>query len=168
MRGATIAAVKENKADFGVAWDGDFDRCFLFDENGGFIEGYYIVGLLAAAMLKLNPGAKVIHDPRLVWNTIEMVREAGGVPVMSKTGHAFIKERMRAENAIYGGEMSAHRVGRCRTTLRQQRIGDAVRERSVRLMLDTDEFKRQMGRQTIDHHPGAAIARIGDDFQWFE
>jgi phosphomannomutase len=108
MRGATIDAVKKHQADFGVAWDGDFDRCFLFDENGGFIEGYYIVGLLAEAMLRKNPGAKIIHDPRLTWNTIDMVRAAGGTPVLSKTGHAFMKERMRAENAIYGGEMSAH------------------------------------------------------------
>jgi phosphomannomutase len=108
MRGATIDAVREHKADFGVAWDGDFDRCFLFDEHGGFIEGYYIVGLLAEAMLKLNPGAKIIHDPRLTWNTIDVVQSNGGTPVLSKTGHAFMKERMRAENAVYGGEMSAH------------------------------------------------------------
>jgi phosphomannomutase len=107
-RAATIDAVKRHQADFGVAWDGDFDRCFLFDENGGFIEGYYIVGLLAEAILRKNPGAKVIHDPRLTWNTVDMVKAAGGVPVMSKTGHAFIKERMRKENAVYGGEMSAH------------------------------------------------------------
>jgi phosphomannomutase/phosphomannomutase/phosphoglucomutase len=108
MRSATIEAVKKNQADFGVAWDGDFDRCFLFDEHGGFIEGYYIVGLLAEAMLRKNPGAKIIHDPRLTWNTIDMVKAAGGVPIQSKTGHAFMKERMRAENAVYGGEMSAH------------------------------------------------------------
>lgn len=108
MRQDTVDAVRAHGADFGVAWDGDFDRCFLFDEHGGFIEGYYIVGLLAEAMLKREPGAKVIHDPRLTWNTVEMVRAAGGVPVQSKTGHAFIKERMRAENAVYGGEMSAH------------------------------------------------------------
>lgn len=108
MRGATIEAVKQHKADFGVAWDGDFDRCFLFDENGGFIEGYYIVGLLAEAMLKKHPGAKIIHDPRLTWNTIDVARSMGGIPVLSKTGHAFMKERMRAENAVYGGEMSAH------------------------------------------------------------
>lgn len=108
MRGATIEAVKKHQADFGVAWDGDFDRCFLFDENGGFIEGYYIVGLLAEAMLKKNPGARIIHDPRLTWNTIDVVRSMGGTPVLSKTGHAFMKERMRAENAVYGGEMSAH------------------------------------------------------------
>ena len=94
-------------ADFGIAWDGDYDRCFLFDEHGGFIEGYYIVGLLAEAFLHHHPGEKIIHDPRLTWNTIDVVRAAGGVPILSKTGHAFIKERMRLENAIYGGEMSA-------------------------------------------------------------
>lgn len=108
MRAPTADAVKAHGADFGVAWDGDFDRCFLFDENGGFIEGYYIVGLLAEALLKKEPGGKIIHDPRLTWNTVDVVESAGGVPVMSKTGHAFIKERMRKENAIYGGEMSAH------------------------------------------------------------
>jgi len=92
----------------GIAWDGDFDRCFLFDERGEFIEGYYIVGLLAEAFLKKHPGEKIIHDPRLTWNTIDVVRRSGGQPIQSKTGHAFIKERMRLENAIYGGEMSAH------------------------------------------------------------
>jgi len=107
-RSATAEAVRGHGADFGIAWDGDFDRCFLFDAQGEFIEGYYIVGLLAAQMLHRWPGAKIIHDPRLTWNTIEMVREAGGIPVESKTGHAFIKERMRAEDAVYGGEMSAH------------------------------------------------------------
>ena len=104
----TADAVKAHGADMGIAFDGDFDRCFLFDEHGGFIEGYYIVGLLADAFLQKQPGAKIIHDPRLSWNTIDVVNSAGGVPVMSKTGHAFIKERMRAEDAIYGGEMSAH------------------------------------------------------------
>ncbi len=107
-RSATADAVRAHNADFGVAWDGDFDRCFLFDEQGRFIEGYYIVGLLAEAMLRREPGAKIIHDPRLTWNTIDIVNGAGGVCVQSKTGHAFIKERMRKENAIYGGEMSAH------------------------------------------------------------
>lgn len=104
----TANAVKEHKADMGIAFDGDFDRCFLFDENGDFIEGYYIVGLLAEAFLQKEPGAKIIHDPRLVWNTVDIVEKAGGTPIMSKTGHAFIKERMRKEDAIYGGEMSAH------------------------------------------------------------
>lgn len=107
-RAATADAVRAHGADFGVAWDGDFDRCFFFDADGNFIEGYYLVGLLAAQLLEKQPGAKVIHDPRLIWNTVEMVQQAGGVPVMSKTGHAFIKERMRMEDAIYGGEMSAH------------------------------------------------------------
>lgn len=107
-RHATIEAIKKHQADFGIAWDGDFDRCFLFDENARFIEGYYIVGLLAEAFLHKMPGEKIIHDPRLTWNTIDQVTEAGGVPIQSKTGHAFIKERMRLENAVYGGEMSAH------------------------------------------------------------
>lgn len=107
-RADTSNAVLAHNANMGIAWDGDFDRCFLFDENGGFIEGYYIVGLLAEAFLHKQPGAKIIHDPRLTWNTIDMVQANGGVPIQSKTGHAFIKERMRAEDAVYGGEMSAH------------------------------------------------------------
>ena len=107
-RAATSEAVLDHGADLGIAWDGDFDRCFLFDEKGRFIEGYYIVGLLAQAFLLDHPGEKIIHDPRLCWNTIDVVENAGGFPVQNKTGHAFIKERMRAENAIYGGEMSAH------------------------------------------------------------
>jgi phosphomannomutase len=104
----SIDAVLANKADAGVAFDGDFDRCFLFDENGGFIEGYYVVGLLSQAFLQKNKGAKIIYDPRLIWNTEELVKEAGGEAVMSKSGHSFIKEKMRAVDAIYGGEMSAH------------------------------------------------------------
>ena len=107
-REATAKAVRESGADAGVAWDGDFDRCFMFDEQGNFIEGYYMVGFLAKAFLQKNPREKIIYDPRLTWNTEELVRENGGVPIMSKSGHAFIKEKMRAENAIYGGEMSAH------------------------------------------------------------
>jgi len=107
-RAATAQAVRESGADIGIAWDGDFDRCFFFDAEGRFIEGYYLVGLLAAQLLAKNSGGRIIHDPRLTWNTIEMVHEAGGVPVLGKTGHAFIKERMRTEDAVYGGEMSAH------------------------------------------------------------
>lgn len=107
-RASTADAVRQHKADLGIAWDGDFDRCFFFDHTGEFIEGYYVVGFLAAQLLEKHPGAKIIHDPRLTWNTIKMVSEAGGIAVQSKTGHAFIKERMRAEDAIYGGEMSAH------------------------------------------------------------
>ncbi len=107
-RGVTRDAVLAHGADLGVAWDGDYDRCFLFDETGRFIEGYYIVGLLAEVFLRKHPGSKIIHDPRLVWNTIDIVTSLGGIPVQSKSGHAFIKERMREEDAIYGGEMSAH------------------------------------------------------------
>ena len=107
-RASTIDAVIEHQADLGIAWDGDFDRCFLVDEKGQFIEGYYIVGLLAEAFLLKNPGSKIVHDPRLTWNTIEVVSRNGGEAIQSKTGHAFIKERMRLEDAVYGGEMSAH------------------------------------------------------------
>ena len=107
-RDSTIAAIKEQGADLGIAWDGDFDRCFVFDETGRFIEGYYIVGLLAEAFIIQNPGAKIVHDPRLTWNTIDIVNKMSGIAVQSKTGHAFIKERMRLEDAVYGGEMSAH------------------------------------------------------------
>lgn len=107
-RAATATAVREHGADLGIAWDGDFDRCFLFDEQGTFLEGYYIVGLLADYFLRRFPGAKIVHDPRLTWNTIDIVAASGGQAVQSKTGHAFIKERMRLEDAVYGGEMSAH------------------------------------------------------------
>ena len=107
-RQPTIDAVLQNQADLGVAWDGDFDRCFFFDEKGNFIEGYYIVGLLAKSILKKNPGEKIVHDPRLIWNTVDVVEKAGGTPVVSQSGHAFIKQKMRKINSIYGGEMSAH------------------------------------------------------------
>jgi phosphomannomutase len=107
-RRAAIAAVRAHRADLGIAWDGDFDRCFFFDETGDFVEGYYVVGLLAEAFLKRQGPARIVHDPRLVWNTIDIVESLGGEAVQSKTGHAFIKERMRLEDAVYGGEMSAH------------------------------------------------------------
>lgn len=107
-RELTARAVVETEADLGLAWDGDFDRCFFFDERGRFIEGYYVVGLLGEAFARKFPGAGIIHDPRLTWNTVEAVTRAGGRPILSKTGHAFIKERMRLEDAVYGGEMSAH------------------------------------------------------------
>ena len=107
-RQVTIDAVIQHGADLGIAWDGDFDRCFFFDESGRFIEGYYIVGLLAASFLQKNRGASVVHDPRLTWNTIEIAQAAGGTAIQCKTGHAFIKECMRREDAVYGGEMSAH------------------------------------------------------------
>ena len=107
-RKPTADAVRAHGADFGIAWDGDFDRCFLFDEHGSFIEGYYIVGLLASILLRGQPGGRVVHDPRLTWNTIDIVEASGGAAVLSKSGHAFIKQRMREVDGVYGGEMSAH------------------------------------------------------------
>lgn len=107
-REAAIAAVREHGADLGIGWDGDFDRCFFFDERGDFVEGYYVVGLLAEAFLQQHGASRIVHDPRLTWNTVDIVESLGGEAVQSKTGHAFIKERMRLENAVYGGEMSAH------------------------------------------------------------
>ena len=107
----TSSAVIKYKADMGIAWDGDFDRCFLFDETGRYIEGYYIVGLLAEAFLRKKPENdkfSIVHDPRLTWNTISIIEKNGGTPILCKTGHAYIKERMRAEDAVYGGEMSGH------------------------------------------------------------
>jgi phosphomannomutase len=103
-----IEAVRRERADLGIAWDGDYDRCFFFDEEGTFIEGYYIVGLLASVFLKRNPGARIVHDPRLTWNTLDIVTSAGGEAVLCKSGHAFIKAKMREVDAVYGGEMSAH------------------------------------------------------------
>ena len=107
-RDSTSNAVLEHQADMGIAWDGDFDRCFLFDEKGQFIEGYYIVGLLAQAFLLKQAGEKIVHDPRLVWNTFDVVAQYQGEAIQSKSGHAFIKDVMREHNAVYGGEMSAH------------------------------------------------------------
>ncbi len=107
-RAETVALMHRESFDFGVAWDGDYDRCFFFDEHGDFIEGYYIVGLLAQSILKDDPNQTIIYDPRLTWNTLDLVEKLGGRAVICKSGHAFIKEKMRAEDATYGGEMSAH------------------------------------------------------------
>jgi len=107
-RAPTVAAIRACGADLGLAWDGDFDRCFFFDETGAFIEGYYIVGLLASVLLRGEPGGRVVHDPRLTWNTVDIVKRCGGTPVLSKSGHAFIKQVMREVDGVYGGEMSAH------------------------------------------------------------
>ena len=107
-RAATAQAVVENQADFGVAWDGDFDRCFLFDAKGRFIDSYYLVGFLAEIFLKKEPGGRIIYDPRLGWNTEEEVKTLGGKPIASRGGHAFMKETLRKVNAIYGGEASGH------------------------------------------------------------
>ena len=107
-RAATADAVRASGADLGLAWDGDYDRCFFFDEAGRFIEGYYLVGLLAETFLEQEPGARIVHDPRLIWNTLDIVRRHGGTAVLCKSGHAFIKQKMREADAVYGGEMSAH------------------------------------------------------------
>ena len=107
-RKVTIERLLAERADLGVAWDGDYDRCFLFDELGQFIEGYYIVGLLAQTFLARQPGQSIVHDPRLTWNTLDLVAQGGGKAVQSKSGHAFIKQKMREVDAVYGGEMSAH------------------------------------------------------------
>jgi phosphomannomutase len=107
-RAVTAERVRSSGADVGLAWDGDYDRCFFFDEDGTFIEGYYLVGLLAETFLKREPGARIVHDPRLTWNTLDIVRRYGGTPVLCKSGHAFIKQKMREVDAAYGGEMSAH------------------------------------------------------------
>lgn len=107
-RTSTAEAIIRSGADLGLAWDGDFDRCFFFDHNGRFIEGYYLVGLLAHGFLTKAPGSRIVHDPRLTWNTLDIVRRAGGVAVLSRSGHAFIKQKMREVDGIYGGEMSAH------------------------------------------------------------
>ena len=107
-RAATAEAVRRSGADVGLAWDGDYDRCFFFDEQGRFIEGYYLVGLLAEVFLARERGGRIVHDPRLTWNTVDLVRRAGGEPVLCKSGHAFIKQKLREVDAVYGGEMSAH------------------------------------------------------------
>jgi phosphomannomutase len=177
-RAATRNAVIEHSADMGIAWDGDFDRCFLFDENGDFIEGYYIVGLLADNFLSKIEGskaeAKIIHDPRLTWNTIDITEQAGGQAIQSKTGHAFIKERMRSEDAIYGGEMSAHHYFRdffyCDSgmipwlliaelvCLRKQPLSSLVKER-IAAYPSSGEINNKIA------DPKAAIARVFSFYQ---
>lgn len=158
-REATSKAVVAAQAHMGLAWDGDFDRCFFYDAEGQFIEGYYLVGLLAQAMLRHHPGGKIVHDPRVYWNTQDMVLAAGGVPIMGKTGHAFMKERMRAEDAVYGGEMSAHHYFRdfayCDSGMlpwllvagllcdRGQSLGEMVAER-MRLFPCSGEINRRV------------------------
>ena len=172
-RGATADAVRAHGADLGLAWDGDFDRCFFFDETGAFIEGYYLVGLLGTALLKDHPGGKIIHDPRLVWNTVDMVNAAGGTPVLNKTGHAFIKERMRQEDAVYGGEMSAHHYFRdfsyCDSGMlpwllviqemsrNGRSLSDMVKERQA-LYPASGEINRRL------QDPTAALARVENSF----
>ncbi len=172
-RATTSEAVRQHGAAVGIAWDGDFDRCFLFDERGAFVEGYYIVGLLASAVLERHPGARIVHDPRLTWNTIETVTALGGVPVQSKSGHAFIKEVMRREDAAYGGEMSAHHFFRefsyCDSGMvpwlmvleimsrTGRTLGDLVGER-VRRYPASGEINRRLD------DPDAAIRRVREAY----
>ncbi len=173
-RSATSEAVIAHNADMGIAWDGDFDRCFLFDEQGQFIEGYYIVGLLAENFLAKSPGESIIHDPRLTWNTVDIVEASNGKPIQSKTGHAFIKERMRLENAIYGGEMSAHHYFRdffyCDSgmipwllvaeliCLRNKPLSDLVKER-IGLYPSSGEINNRL------EDPKSAIERVFEHYQ---
>lgn len=172
-REMTSRAVREHGADLGLAWDGDFDRCFFFDQAGNFVESYYLIGLLAQALLARRPGGKIIHDPRLTWNTIEVVRDAGGIPVLSKTGHAFIKERLRREEALYGGEMSGHHYFRdfayCDSGMipwllvveimsrQEQPLAELIAERQ-RLYPVSGEINRQVA------DPDRVLARVEDTF----
>ncbi len=149
-RQPTVDAIKEHGADLGVAWDGDYDRCFFFDENGEFIEGYYIVGLLAKSILKTNPGEKIVHDPRLTWNTLDVVKEAGGEAVVSVSGHAFIKEKMREINSIYGGEMSAHHYFRDNAYSDSGMIPFLL---IMQLMSDEDKPLSELVGQMISNYP---------------
>ena len=173
-RQPTIDAVVANNADLGIAWDGDFDRCFFFDSAGRFIEGYYVVGLLAEAFLLKQPGSKIVHDPRLTWNTIEVAQRYNGKAIMSKTGHAFIKECMRHEDAIYGGEMSAHHYFKdfayCDSGMIPWLLITALMcQRNVSLASLVDEcmlaFPCSGEINTKLEDPEAAIAQIESTFQ---
>lgn len=107
-RKVTGQRVIKEGADLGIAFDGDFDRCFFFDEKGNYVDSYYLIGILAERFLKMFPGEKIVYDPRVIWNSIDLIEKAGGVPVQNKSGHAFMKDGMRKHHAPYGGEMSAH------------------------------------------------------------
>jgi phosphomannomutase len=160
-RQPTIDAIKEHGADLGVAWDGDYDRCFFFDEKGNFIEGYYIVGLLAKSILKKTPNEKIVHDPRLVWNTVDVVKEFNGEPVESKSGHAFIKQKMREVNAIYGGEMSAHHYFRDNYYSDSGMIPFLL---ILQLMADEEKPFSQLVEEMVEAYPcsGEINSRIDD------
>jgi len=173
-RAGTANAVISSGADFGVAWDGDFDRCFFFDENGRYIEGYYLVGFLAKRMLSSHSGGKIVHDPRLTWNTLDLVKSAGGEPVVSKSGHSFIKETMRKTSALYGGEMSAHHYFRDFTycdsgmipwlliaeeiSVSGLRLSELVEER-IRLFPCSGEINRRVS------NPNAVIRSLQSEYQ---
>ncbi len=149
-RDSTSNAVLEHQADMGIAWDGDFDRCFLFDEKGQFIEGYYIVGLLAQAFLLKQSGEKIVHDPRLVWNTLDIVDQYNGITVQSKSGHAFIKDVMRENNAVYGGEMSAHHYFRDFAYCDSGMIPWLL---AVSVLSETEQSLSSLVEGMIDHFP---------------
>ncbi|MGH8207085.1 MAG: phosphomannomutase [Steroidobacteraceae bacterium] len=177
-RTGTIEAIRASGADAGLAWDGDFDRCFFFDEHGGFIEGYYLVGLLAASFLRRDRGARIVHDPRLVWNTIDLVQQHGGLPVLCKSGHAFIKQKMREVDAVYGGEMSAHHYFRdfsyCDSGMipwllvlsivseSGKSLSELVGERQ-RLFPASGEINRQLQAGALDTR--ALLARVQHNYQ---
>src|SRR3984885_1221450 len=177
-RASTAAAVRSANADVGLAWDGDYDRCFFFDEHGGFIEGYYLVGLLAESFLRRHRGARIVHDPRLTWNTIDIVQQYGGQPVLCKSGHTFIKQRMREVDAVYGGEMSAHHYFRefayCDSGMipwllvlavmseTGKSLGELVGERQA-LYPVSGEINRQIGEQMDATR--SALARVQQNYQ---
>jgi phosphomannomutase len=174
-RAVTSRAVRSSGADVGLAWDGDYDRCFFFDEQGQFIEGYYLVGLLAEVFLRRERGARIVHDPRLTWNTLDIVRSYGGQPVLCKSGHAFIKQKMREVDAIYGGEMSAHHYFRdfhyCDSGMipwllvlqviseRGQPLSALVGER-MRLYPASGEINLR-----LDGEPGSVLQRVRSRYQ---
>jgi phosphomannomutase len=173
-REETAQMVIESAADLGIAWDGDFDRCFFWDEKGNFIEGYYLVGLLALEMLKRETGGKILHDPRLIWNTQDLVTAGGGYPIITKTGHALIKEKMWQEDSIYGGEMSAHHYfrdfGCCDSGMIPWLLVCSIISRTgsplSALVGERMEAYPVSGEinSTVDD-PDAAIARVEDHFQ---
>ncbi|MFA0483872.1 phosphomannomutase CpsG [Vibrio sp. 10N.222.55.B11] len=161
---ATRDAVLEHSANLGIAWDGGFDRCFFFDEQGNYIEGYYIVGLLAEAFLVKQPNTTVLHDMRMTWNTIEIAKTHGGKAIGIKAGHALIKEKMRETNAVYGGEMSAHHYfrdfGYCDSGMIPWLL-------VIELMSKTQQSLHQLTSTSIDRFPssGEINRRVSDPEQ---
>jgi phosphomannomutase len=169
MQPPTTRAVIDQRADFGVAFDGDFDRCFFFDHQGRFIPGEYVVGLLAQAFLAKHPGEAVVHDPRVVWNVIDAVASAGGRAIQTKTGHTFVKQAMRDEGAVYGGEMSAHHYFRdfmhCDSGMIPWLLVAELVSRTGRSLKDLvdDRMRRFPSSGEVNFripHPRAAIAEI--------